>query len=101
MEIDKIHQEPQFQHALTEQEITDMRSVTDGERKLALAKDWSIIRQELSWIKRRLIVLNNVVSEMEAAHAQRKAIWKLVGTIGTVVAAGGGLYGLSRLLGHP
>lgn len=96
MELEKILGRPRFEHALTEQEIQDMKSVTDGERKLALAKDWSVIRQRLDWQERHIIQMNNLVADMEASHQFQKNLFRMITSI---VLAGGGLYGLARLLG--
>lgn len=95
MELKRIDELPDHKPQLTAQEREALRSLPEGERKLAVAEDWSVILQNQRWTMEKVMLLNNYLAEYSAVlnfwHTARTVVlW--------VIGAAGGIYAFLKLL---
>lgn len=74
MDLQRIETLPEFKPQLTAQEREGLLSLPEGQRKLAVAEDWSVILQRSQWTMERLQALNNFV----VGFADVLAFWRIV-----------------------
>ena len=94
MELQRIDSLPDHKPQLTAQERVALLSLPEGERKLAVAEDWSVILQNQRWTMEKLMLLNNYL----VGYGTVLNFWQSARTVFIwALASAGGVYALLKI----
>lgn len=99
MDLERIESLPDFKPRLTAQEREALLSMPEGQRKLALAEDWSVMMQRDEWMMGRIHRINNSLVDFYERYSPILDFWRTVRLIVIwVIASAGGLLALAQAM---